>query len=288
MTDLLKNERSHFLIQFETSLEQYLAGHFANPQKKHKLVLESMQYSLKSNGKRFRPLLSYLVFSLWSKDFAKIKSWCLALEFIHTYSLIHDDLPCMDNDDYRRGVLTNHKVYGDDVALLAGDSLISEAFKVIADDINLKPVVQVKLIQLLASKIGPEGMVTGQVLDMKVNDKITEDELKYIHILKTGYLIQTAAVGAAHILELSEKEISLISEFALNLGLSFQIKDDLLDYNSADQDFKSYVYILGLERTKKELEQYTEKTLHQLKQLKSSGDAQALVDLIEYNVARTS
>ncbi|MBC7467091.1 MAG: polyprenyl synthetase family protein [Bdellovibrio sp.] len=287
MTDFLKNERSHFLSQFENSLDQYLAGHFANPQKKHKLVLESMQYSLKSNGKRFRPLLSYLVFSLWSKDFSKIKSWCLALEFIHTYSLIHDDLPCMDNDDYRRGVLTNHKVYGDDVALLAGDSLISEAFKVIADDANLKPNVQVKLIQLLASKIGPEGMVTGQVLDMKVNDKITEDELKYIHILKTGYLIQTAAVGAGHILELGEKEIFLISEFALNLGLSFQIKDDLLDHNSADQDFKSYVYILGLERTKKELELYTAKTLQQLKELKSS-DAQALVDLIQYNVARTS
>lgn len=287
MTELLKNERSHFLTQFEGSLESYLSGHFSAPQKKNKLIIESMQYSLKSNGKRFRPLLSYLVFSLWSKDFAKIQSWCLALEFIHTYSLIHDDLPCMDNDDYRRGVLTNHKVYGDDVALLTGDSLISEAFKVITDDSNLKPATQVKLIQLLAAKIGPEGMVTGQVLDMKVNSKITEEELKYIHTLKTGYLIQTAALGAGYILELDENKLNLISQFALNLGLSFQIKDDLLDYNSADQDFKSYVYILGLERTQQELNQHSELALQQLKQL-GAENTQPLIDLIQYNLVRTS
>jgi geranylgeranyl diphosphate synthase type II len=287
MTDLLKNERAHFLIQFEGSLENYLANHVAIPPKKYKLVFDSIGYSLKSNGKRFRPLLAFLVFSLWSKNYKQIEAWCLALEFIHTYSLIHDDLPCMDNDDYRRGVLTNHKVYGDDVALLAGDSLISEAFKLITDDQNLIASTQVKLIQLLALKIGPEGMVAGQVLDMKVNSKISEDELKQIHLLKTGYLIQTAAIGAGLILELDSKEINLISDFALNLGLSFQIKDDLLDHTSADQDFKSYVSILGLERTKDELQRHSHLATQQLKQL-CSESTQALQELIEYNLTRTS
>ncbi|MFZ3231774.1 MAG: polyprenyl synthetase family protein [Pseudobdellovibrio sp.] len=287
MTELLKNERTHFLNNFEKSLDLYLADQFSAPQKKNKLILESIQYSLKSNGKRFRPLLAYLVFSLWSKDFQKISSWCLALEFIHTYSLIHDDLPSMDNDDYRRGLLTNHKVYGDAVALLAGDSLISEAFKIITDDLQLTSDIKVKLIQLLASKIGPDGMVTGQVLDMKVTSKITADELKYIHLLKTGYLIQTAAIGAGQILNLNKKELDIVSEFAINLGLSFQIKDDLLDFNSADQDYKSYVYILGLENTEKELRKHSELALSLISQFDTSN-TQALIDLVQYNLIRGS
>lgn len=287
MTELLQAERTKFLDQFEKGLQFYLSNHFSKHQGKNQLVLESMQYSLRSNGKRFRPLLAYLVYSLWQKQCSKIISWCLALEFIHTYSLIHDDLPCMDNDDFRRGVPTNHKVYGEDIALLAGDSLVSEAFKVIADDSELSPAVQIKLVQLLASKIGPEGMVAGQVLDMKVNAQITETELKHIHILKTGYLIQSAAVGAALILGLSERELNIISDMALNLGLSFQIKDDLLDHNSNDQDFKSYVHILGLEKTQKELENYTQKTLQLLQQL-NSENSQPLKDLIHYNLVRTS
>lgn len=287
MTELLQAERTQFVEQFEKGLQFYLSNHFSKHQGKNKLVLESMQYSLKSNGKRFRPLLAYLVYSLWEKQSSKIISWCLALEFIHTYSLIHDDLPCMDNDDFRRGVPTNHKVYGEDIALLAGDSLVSEAFKVIADDSELSPAIQIKLVQLLASKIGPEGMVAGQVLDMKVNAQITEAELKYIHILKTGYLIQSAAVGAATVAGLGERELNIVSEMALNLGLSFQIKDDLLDHTSNDQDFKSYVHILGLEKTQKELESYTQKTLQLLQQL-NSENSQPLKDLIHYNLVRTS
>lgn len=287
MTELLKNERSHFLNQFEESLEVYFQSQFSKPELKSQVILESIQYSLKSTGKRFRPLLAYLVFSLWSKQYDQIKAWCLALEFIHTYSLIHDDLPSMDNDDYRRGVLTNHKVYGEDVALLAGDSLISEAFKVITDDAKLNPSTQVKLIQLLASKIGPEGMVMGQALDMKVSAKISEKDLMHIHILKTGYLIQTAAMGAGIILELTENEIQTIADFALNLGLAFQIKDDLLDHKSADQDFKSYVFVLGLEGTQKHLESHTQKALAQLQQLKVEN-TQALKDLIYFNQTRTS
>ena len=159
MTENLKNERTHFLNTFEKSVNDYLQENLFQKNKYAVVVNESIQYSLKSSGKRFRPFLAHLVFKLGSENDSLLKSWALAIEFIHTYSLIHDDLPCMDNDDYRRGVLTNHKVYGDDVALLAGDSLISEAFRLISEDQNLKAEIRIQLIKLLAEKIGPAGMV---------------------------------------------------------------------------------------------------------------------------------
>lgn len=287
MTELLKNERHHFLSLFEASLENYFLDQFSSAsQKNNKLILESMQYSLKSNGKRFRPLLAFLVSRVWANDFILFKSWFLALEFIHTYSLIHDDLPCMDNDDFRRGVPTNHKVYGDDIALLAGDSLIGEAFKVIADDTQLTSDIKIKLIQLLSNKIGPEGMINGQVLDMKVNSEINFQQLKQIHILKTGCLIQAAATGSALIANATEQQVQIISEVSLDLGLAFQIKDDLLDHSSVDQDFKSYVHILGLNQTEKELILLSDHAKNNLKKL-SHFNIQALLDLIDYNLLRT-
>lgn len=287
MTELLKNEKTHFLIQFESSVEEYLKNDLFKNSIQGPRLSESIAYSLKTNGKRFRPFLVYLIFKLRSEDFKKFKSWALAIEFIHTYSLIHDDLPCMDNDDYRRGVLTNHKVYGDDIALLAGDSLISEAFRLLAEDEQLPGETRLNLIQLLSSKIGPLGMVGGQVLDMKASTSITFEELKTIHFLKTSLLIQTAALGAAQILKFSLYELNNISEFSLNLGMAFQIKDDLLDYSSTKQDFKSYVHQLGIEKTNLELKKYSEFALEKII-LIDSKNKQALMDLIQYNLDRIS
>lgn len=277
MNQLLKNENSHFLTQFEESLNSYLAL------QGNSRLSESISYSLKSNGKRFRPFLSYLIMHAFSKSFEQARSWFLALEFIHTYSLIHDDLPCMDNDDYRRGILTNHKVYGEDIALLAGDSLISEAFRVIAEDNSLTANVRVKLIQLLATKIGPSGMVGGQVLDMQATKQLKVDELKNLHLLKTGNLIQAAALGAAVILELPESETKQIGNFSLHLGLSFQIKDDLLDFKSTEQDFKNYAHLLGLESAKTELSTHSDAAASSSKSIPNN---QLLIELIEYNLTR--
>lgn len=285
MKTSLKDENSHFLMKFEQALDQYLNENLARENTEAKLMNESMKYSLRSNGKRFRPFLAYLVFRLKSEAFQKIRTWVLALEFIHTYSLIHDDLPCMDNDDFRRGVPTNHKVYGEAVALLAGDSLISEAFRIIAEDPCLTSEIKIKLIHLLSTKIGPAGMVSGQVLDMKVSSTITVQELKNIHRLKTGNLIEAAAVGAALILELPAQELKNIEIFSQNLGMAFQIKDDLLDFATDAQDYKNYAHILGPERTKSELEHYSNKALQALHCFGASSIEQ-LASLVEFNLSR--
>ncbi len=279
MTELLRSENSLFLAQFESSLDTYLAV-----QGDSKLI-DSIKYSLKSKGKRFRPFLSYLVSKLFAKSFESVKSWCLAIEFIHTYSLIHDDLPSMDNDDFRRGKPTNHKVFGDDIALLAGDSLISEAFKVIAEDRSMSATMKIKLVQILAEKIGPAGMVGGQVLDMKANHQLQIEELKHLHILKTGNLIQAAALGSAIIAEMSAPQVDQIGNFALHLGLAFQIKDDLLDYNSEKQDFKNYVHILGHDIANSELAMHSSTALNYMADF---PNPQLLTDLIQYNLARNS
>lgn len=287
MTELLKNEKNHFLIQFEEHLENYLQKNLGQHNLYAPLMNESITYSLKSNGKRFRPFLAYLIYKLGAKESDLLFSWALAIEFIHTYSLIHDDLPCMDNDDYRRGVLTNHKVYGDDIALLAGDSLISEAFRVIAEDEKLTADVRISLIQLLSQKIGPAGMVGGQVLDMKASQKIDFEQLTKIHLLKTSYLIEAAATGAAIIQGLPKLDVTAISEFSFHLGMAFQIKDDLLDYTSTEQDFKSYPHLLGKEKTQAELQKHSAAALEKLKSVKNKNTI-SLIELIQFNLVRES
>lgn len=221
-------------------------------------LVESQKYSLTTGGKRFRPYLIYLIFNLWTHDLNKIKNFSLAIEMIHTYSLIHDDLPCMDNDDYRRGHLTNHKVFGEDIALLAGDALLTDAIYQIANDETLSDKIKIQLIQLVSLKTGSRGMVGGQVLDMKSTPKISIEELEQIHKLKTANLIETAALGAAIIADQPKEIVLIIGEFSRALGLAFQIKDDLLDFEDKEQDFKNYVKLLGLNSTVQLLNETTQ------------------------------
>ena len=283
-TNSIQAQQTVFLKQFDFWLEEYLA---AQPKKVHfvDMLWKSKAYSLQSGGKRFRPFLSFLIYQVWSTDLIKIKNFCLAIEMIHTYSLIHDDLPCMDNDDLRRGKPTNHKVFGDAMALLAGDSLLTEAFQLISSDTKLSVDVRVELVRLLSEKIGSFGMVGGQVLDMQATKAIIHSELEEIHKLKTGYLIQMAAEGAAIIAAGSSSQRKIVSQFALALGLAFQIKDDLLDENDKEQDYKSYLAVLGKEKTIQELNKHTgtAKTLvHSLE----SEKAKLIIDLIDYNLQR--
>jgi geranylgeranyl diphosphate synthase type II len=293
MSDLLVKAQQDFAPQFQQWLESYLQN-CKRTSGYHELLLNSQAYSLTGSGKRFRPFLAYSVFKLFSQQTEKIQKYCLALEMVHTYSLIHDDLPCMDNDDFRRGKPTNHKVYKEDTALLAGDGLLSDVFGIIAADSTLTAETRIKLVQLLSEKIGSHGMVSGQVRDMQSTTDVTLDNLKQIHLQKTANLIQAAALGAAIAGGASENELHNISDFAVSLGMAFQIKDDLLDHSDNAQDFKSYVKILGLEKTKLELQNYSDQAMKSISAFngtqggaaKQAEQAEVLKALIEYNQQR--
>ncbi|KRG15656.1 polyprenyl synthetase family protein [Lederbergia galactosidilytica] len=195
-----------------------------------KSLKDAMKYSLKAGGKRIRPLLLFASIHAYGKDPEMGMATACALEMIHTYSLIHDDLPSMDDDDLRRGRPTNHKVYGEALAILAGDGLLTYGFELIANDENLNDADKVWLIQLLAKNAGPVGMVGGQVADIEAENKeLTIKELEYIHHHKTGKLLSFGVLAGAKIAGANANELKLFEEFSQHLGLAFQISDDILD-----------------------------------------------------------
>jgi len=178
-----------------------------------------------------------------------------------------------------------HTVVTEDTALLAGDGLLSDVFGLIAADSTLTAETRIKLVQLLSEKIGSYGMVAGQVRDMQSTGDVTLENLKQIHLQKTANLIQAAAVGAATAAHASEQQLHNISEFSVSLGMAFQIKDDLLDHSDNAQDFKSYVKILGLEKTKLELQNYSDQAMKALQPFQTQ-QAEVLKELIQYNQQR--
>lgn len=196
------------------------------------IIKQSMQYSLEAGGKRIRPLLLFATLDAFGKDPEEGLLAASAIEMIHTYSLIHDDLPSMDNDDLRRGKPTNHKVFGDAIAILAGDALLTYSFEVIGKipseyaSINTK----LNLVIEMAKAAGAEGMVGGQVADMEGEGKsLTLEELEYIHIHKTGKLLGFSVLAGAILAEARQSQLQHLSAFAHHLGLAFQIQDDILD-----------------------------------------------------------
>jgi geranylgeranyl diphosphate synthase type II len=195
-------------------------------------LIEAMNYSLQAGGKRIRPLLLFATVSGFSKDPKIGLPVATAVEMIHTYSLIHDDLPSMDNDDLRRGKPTNHKVYGEALAILAGDALLTFSFQMLTDMAHpeISDEMKIRLIKQLAIAAGPEGMVGGQLADMEgENQNLSVSELEYIHERKTGKLLEFSVVAGAILSNATEQQITLLREFAYHLGLAFQIRDDILD-----------------------------------------------------------
>lgn len=191
---------------------------------------ESMLYSVQAGGKRIRPMLVFATLQALQGDPMRGVKVATALEMIHTYSLIHDDLPAMDNDDYRRGKWTNHKVYGDATAILAGDALLTLAFSILAEDENLSFETRIGLINQISFSSGAEGMVGGQQADMEAENKqVTLAELTSIHARKTGELLIFAVTSAAKIAEASIEQTKRLRIFAENIGVGFQISDDILD-----------------------------------------------------------
>lgn len=255
-------------ISFDES--QYL-----NYTNKLKSFQESIDYSLSGGGKRFRPVLCLATADLFSSSYQdRVLPLALAIEMIHTYSLIHDDLPCMDNDDERRGKPTNHKVYGESTALLAGDALLTEAFKVLAEG-SADPKNTLKVIALVSECAGTLGMIGGQFVDLSSQkNKVNVEELSQMQINKTGALIRASIVGSAILCEASAVQIKALEEFSRYVGLNFQIADDILDKDK--NELGSFVEVIGLESSKKLLVSLTEKSVETLNNFENSAFLNAL------------
>jgi geranylgeranyl diphosphate synthase type II len=202
-------------------------------------IYEAMRYSLLAGGKRLRPILCLASCELAGGTTSMAMPTACALEMIHTMSLIHDDLPAMDNDDYRRGKLTNHKVYGEDIAILAGDGLLTYAFEFIATKTeNVPPQQVLQTIAHLARASGAAGLVGGQVVDLESEGKtdVSLETLNYIHAHKTGALLEACVVCGAILASASEADLQRLSRFAKNIGLAFQIIDDILDITATQEE----------------------------------------------------
>ena len=254
---------------------------------------ESMLYSLEAGGKRLRPVLLLASYEVYDHDIQKVLSSAIALEMIHTYSLIHDDLPAMDDDDYRRGKLTNHKVFNEATAILAGDALLTYSFELIANDPLLNDKEKVTIISGLSSCSGPKGMVGGQILDMEAEDKpVSLEAMEQIHTLKTGELLKFAIYTGAYLGKATDVQLKHLTDFAYYLGLIFQVQDDILDVTgeqdklgkpvgSDEQNKKStYPKLLGLDGAIQRKELYVEKAKKAL--LDANADTSYLMDLTDY------
>ena len=255
----------------ENYLQNWLQKFDKEPQK---ILYDAMGYSLLGGGKRIRPILTLEFCRLCCGDFGTAAPFAAAIEMIQTYSLIHDDLPAMDNDDYRRGKLTNHKVYGEAMAILAGDALLSDAFACAASaDLPGKDVAFA--VQILAENIGSLGMVGGQVLDILSEQReLTEDEVLAIQSRKTGALINASCALGVIAGGGSQEQLMAACGFAGLLGLAFQIRDDMLDVIGTqeemgkgvgtDENKNTFVRLYGLEKCEELVEKYTAAAIEQL------------------------
>jgi len=261
-------------------------------------LISSMKYTLFSGGKRLRPILSRMAAEIVDGDIKSAMIVGNAIEMIHTYSLIHDDLPSMDNDEYRRGKLTNHRVYGTGVAILAGDGLLTYAFNILTK-LNLPAEKIVKIIELISYSAGVQGMVGGQLLDLEAENKeIGLKEMIGIHRAKTGALFRCSILAGAYCGDPTIEEIDALERYAEKLGLTFQIVDDILDVIGDDQklgkktgsdqklDKSTYPKLLGLDKTRQEAEKNASEAKNALSVFGEKADI--LKNLMDFIVSRQS
>lgn len=282
--------------EFSELINKDLFEYFDTYLEEYKVIFDSMRYSVENGGKRVRPLLTLLFCDACGGDVKKALPVAEAVEYIHTYSLIHDDLPCMDNDDFRRGKPSNHKVYGEAFALLAGDGLLTAAFERITDlhKAGLYSAdVAVNAIYTLSHLAGSRGMIGGQVIDLINEDNADADidSLMLMDNLKTGALIEAACVMGCIVAEADETKKKAAAEFAKKIGLAFQIKDDILDVTgtleklgkmvgSDEQNGKStYVTLLGVDKCQELVDKLTEEAMSALE---AFDDNEALKEYAEY------
>lgn len=266
--------------QIEEILRAYLPERSGYQQK----IMEAMEYSLLAGGKRLRPMLMQEVYHLFGGKGKQIEPFMAAMEMIHTYSLVHDDLPAMDDDEYRRGRKTTHIVYGEAMAVLAGDALLNYAFETACRAFDMEegsPAQIGTALKILAGKAGIFGMVGGQVVDVESEgQQIGGEKLEYIYRLKTGALIESSMMIGAVLAGASKEQVTAVESIAGKAGMAFQIQDDILDVEGSsaelgkpvhsDERNRKYTYVTwrGLEEAKKEVERLSREAMEELKALR--------------------
>ena len=271
------NNFKSFIEENKTKLNTY-AKEYLEELDMPDLLKESIRYSLVNDGKKIRPLSFLYLLKYYGVDYSKYFDIALAIELVHTYSLVHDDLPEMDNDDYRWGKYTNHKVFGQDVAVLTGDAMLTLAFEVLSDA-DVKPELKVRLIKQFANYSGAMGMIAGQIYDVKQkNYDVDADYLRRMHSLKTGRLIELPMDFACLVADKLD-EYNDVKEFGQQLGIAYQIKDDILDYYGdfekigklpSDEDMITYLSFYGIEECEELLKKHTLNAINVAKRLNNN------------------
>lgn len=278
--------------------EQIVLSYLPAEEGYQKTVLEAMTYSVAAGGKRLRPVFMKEAYALFGGIGKLVEPFMAAIEMIHTYSLVHDDLPAMDNDIYRRGRETTWKVYGDAMGVLAGDGLLNYAFETAIKAFDLATPSEyenvIRALKILSEKAGVFGMIGGQAVDVESegkNSRLSMEELLYIHEHKTAALIQASLMVGAVLAGANEEELDAMSKLGLNVGIAFQIQDDILDVvgdskvlgkevgSDAKNEKVTYVTLNGLDESKKQVELLSEEAIQILKNM--AGDSLFLEQLVE-------
>ncbi len=287
----IEEEVLQLISLIDGELKEILNGDYSHQE----IIFKSMNYSLFTGGKRLRPIMLLKTFSMYNKDIKSALPFALAIEMIHTYSLVHDDLPSMDDDDFRRGKPTNHKVFGEAMAILTGDGLLNLAFETMSSHIvdssnTLEDYKRsTRVMAEIAKYSGVYGMIGGQVVDvLSSSDHIEESTLLFMYKMKTAALIQSSIVAGAILGGASEEDINILRDFGLKLGLAYQIRDDLLDRKEDSKiDKLTYIRHYNKDRAKNEVEDLSNEAkslLGRLKDLDTSFLEQLTHDLINRKV----
>ena len=295
------SSKDNFQIQMKKKveyIEQLLQEYLPKQQGYQSLIMEAMEYSLMAGGKRLRPMLMMETYQLFDGSCKAIRPFMAAIEMIHTYSLVHDDLPAMDNDEYRRGRKTTHIVYGEDMGILAGDALLNYAFETAfkAFVMDSKDSLLIgRALSVLGEKAGIHGMIGGQVIDVKeTGHAVSKEILDTIYVLKTSALIEASMMIGAIFGGASEEDVKKVEKIARYVGIAFQIQDDILDVTSTEEvlgkpiysdeknEKTTYVTLMGVEGAKKVVEEYSAKAIDLLHQLSGKNEylEQLLIQLI--------
>ena len=280
----------NFKIELEQrtkEIEQILMKYLPQEEGHQHQIMEAMNYSITAGGKRLRPMLMKETYQLFGGNSQVIEPFMAAMEMIQTYSLVHDDLPAMDNDEYRRGKKTTHVVYGEAMGILAGDALLNYAFETAVKAFEIAPEQSLtigKALGILAEKAGIYGMIGGQVVDVLATGKpLSREELDFIYELKTGALIKASMMIGAVLAGASESDISKIEQIAADVGLAFQIQDDILDVTSTTEELgkpvksdeknekTTYVTLRGLEQSEKDVARISKEAIRLLDEIEEKN-----------------
>ncbi len=280
----------NFKIELEQrtkEIEQILMKYLPQEEGHQHQIMEAMNYSITAGGKRLRPMLMKETYQLFGGNSQVIEPFMAAMEMIHTYSLVHDDLPAMDNDEYRRGKKTTHVVYGEAMGILAGDALLNYAFETAVKAFEIAPEQSLtigKALGILAEKAGIYGMIGGQVVDVLATGKpLSREELDFIYELKTGALIKASMMIGTVLAGASESDVSKIEQIAADVGLAFQIQDDILDVTSTTEELgkpvksdeknekTTYVTLRGLEQSEEDVARISEEAIRLLDEIEEKN-----------------